>query len=405
MGIAFPQLAVTSREHDIISAIASHAPVITLPYPNRRRHRLPTQPSSQSQTRPQSRSNSRNGVESQHLARPSANRYTTQRPYGYERGRTALRRPHQPTSITHGSPPFAPYSSASPPFAPSLSASPPFAPSHPMPISATASPPFASSQDYVLHLNGMSELSHVLFHNPRALAGLRDAAAARFVAWREREHNPALGQGQDCPAGEEPRKKPFIGLFGFEDPDAGSEEELSLLSDQEPDEIETVDDEDMIMRTLWKLSHTQEESGEGTVRPPSTREPLPHFQTPESVAGTSPPSAPAKQVRRKAKQFGASTIRPERRGTALERSVYHDPLHVPSLVALAVSVLPQLLGRALRFRSGAPSPREPSEKAYLERGEDDGEGRGWSGLTVLLSVGAACAATFCAGWVCGFWMS
>ncbi|CUA72775.1 hypothetical protein RSOLAG22IIIB_05034 [Rhizoctonia solani] len=371
---------ITAKEHDIISSIVSHVPVITLPHPNRRRLAH--------STRPQTRSNSQTGLDAHFLA-PPLNRNTTQRPHGYERGRT-LRRSH-----AHASPPFA---AVSPPFAP-----------------MTASPPFPPPREYILHLNSVSELAYVLFHNPRALAGLRDAAAARFIAWREREHNPAFSP-QTQVATREPR--PAAGLFGFEDPEAGSDlEPFQSLSEQE-------DEDDMIiMRTLWKLGAHEPSTGAGaTLRPGAAREPLPSFGTPPSIglASPSPPQLASNQskaptrprsTRKKSPNMGSvspySRMRQSAKGkaAALERSVYHDPLHVPSLVALAVSVLPQMIGQALGFtRSRNYKPK----RGHIQSGgsdKDDGEGKGWSGLSILIRVGAACAATFCAGWVCGFWMA
>ncbi|CAE6415272.1 unnamed protein product [Rhizoctonia solani] len=379
---------MTAKEHDIISSIVLHVPVITLPHPSKRRLPHPT--------RPQTRSNSQTGLDAHLLAPPPLNRNATQRPYGHERGRTTLRRSH-----THASPPFA---AVSPPFAPYHSASPPFAP-------MTASPPFLPPREYVLHLNSVSELAYVLFHNPRALAGLRDAAAARFIAWREREHNPALSPQTQIATRE---SRPAAGLFGFEDPEAGSDLELFQSSSDEDDMI--------IMRTLWKLNpHEASAGGGATIRPGATREPLPSFGTTPSLGGASPspPQHPSSQTRispstrsthRKYPNLGSVSSNPRvRRSTkgkaaALERSVYHDPLHVPSLVALALSVLPQMIGRLLGFtRSRNHKPK----RGHIQSGDekDDGEGKGWSGMSVLLRVGAACAATFCAGWVCGVWMA
>ncbi|QRW26102.1 hypothetical protein RhiXN_11179 [Rhizoctonia solani] len=382
---------ITAKEHDIISSIASHAPVITLPHPNRRRHPHPT--------RPQTRSNSQTGLDTYHLAPPPLNRHATQRPHGHERGRTTLRRPQ-----SHASPPFA---ATSPPFAPYYSTSPPFAP-------VTASPPFPPPREYVLHLNGASELAYVLFHNPRALAGLRDAAAARFVAWREREHDPALSP-QTQIANREPQ--PAAGLFGFEDPEAGSDlEPLQSSSDQ--------DDENdmMVMRRLWQLSAHEPSTDErgGTLRPSAAREPLPSFVTPPSLGGASPsPQYPPSQSKVSSRSTHGSSPNPgsvspyppirrstKRKAAALERSVYHDPLHIPSLVALAVSVLPQMISRVLGFsRTRNHKSKYRNIQSGNENDDDDGTGKGWSGLRVLIRVGAACAATFCAGWVCGFWMS
>jgi hypothetical protein len=362
--------------------------VITLPHPNRRRHPHPT--------RPQTRSNSQTGLDAHHLAPPPLSRHATQRPHGHDRGRTTLRRPQ-----SHASPPFA---ATSPPFAPYYSASPPFAP-------VTASPPFPPPREYILHLNGASELAYVLFHNPRTLAGLRDAAAARFVAWREQEHDPALSP-QTQIATREPQ--PAVGLFGFEDPEAGSDLELLQSSSDQEDENDI-----MVMRRLWQLNARETSTGEGgTLRPSTVREPLPSFVTPPSVGGVSPSSQRPSQskVSHRSKHVSspnpasAPSYPPARRSTkgkaaALERSVYHDPLHVPSLVALAVSVLPQMIGRVLGF---ARTRNHKSQYGTIQSGngkDDDGEGKGWDGLRILLRVGAACAATFCAGWVCGFWMS
>ncbi|CAE6496437.1 unnamed protein product [Rhizoctonia solani] len=377
---------ITPKEHDIISSIVSHAPVITLPHPNRRRP-----PHS---TRPQTRSNSQTGLDTCHLAPPSLNRHTTQRPHGHERGRTTLRRSH-----AHASPPFA---ATSPPFAPYYSVSPPFAP-------VTASPPFPPPREYVIHLNSVSELAHVLFHNPRALAGLRDAAAARFIAWREREHDPLRSPQTQIAI----QARPAAGLFGFEDPEAGSDLELFQSSSDE--------DDMMIMRTLWKLNTPGAGTGQvATLRPGAAREPLPGFGTTPSLGGASPSPPPhpssqsgvspsSRSKHEKSPNLGSvSPCPPVRRSAkgkaaALERSAYHDPLHVPSLVALAVSVLPQMIGRILGFTR---SRNHKSKRRHIQsRDEDDGEGKGWNGLSILLRVGAACAATFCAGWVCGFWMA
>ncbi|CAE6436120.1 unnamed protein product [Rhizoctonia solani] len=381
---------ITAKEHDIISSIASHAPVITLPHPSRRRHPHPT--------RPQTRSNSQTGVDAYHLAPPPLNRHATQRPHGHERGRTTLRRPQ-----SHASPPFA---VTSPPFAPYYSASPPFAP-------VTASPPFPPPREYVLHLNGASELAYVLFHNPRALAGLRDAAAARFVAWREREHDPVLSPQIQIVTRE---PQPAAGTFGFEDPEAGSDLEPFQPSSDQEDENDM-----MVMRRLWQLNaHEANTGGGGTLRPSTVREPLPSFVTPPSLGGASPspphyhPSeskVSSRGTHRTSPNMGSVPPRPPVRrsvkgkAAALERSVYHDPLHIPSLLALAVSVLPQMIGRAL----GLTRTRNHKSKygTIQSRNEDDENGgeKRWGGLSILLGMGAACAATFCAGWVCGFWMS
>ncbi|KAF8752078.1 hypothetical protein RHS01_08072 [Rhizoctonia solani] len=316
-----------------------------------------------------------------HLAPPPLNRHATQRPHGHERGRTTLRRPQ-----SHASPPFA---ATSPPFAPYYSTSPPFAP-------VTASPPFPPPREYVLHLNGASELAYVLFHNPRALAGLRDAAAARFVAWREREHDPALSP-QTQIANREPQ--PAAGLFGFEDPEAGSDlEPLQSSSDQ--------DDENdmMVMRRLWQLSAHEPSTDErgGTLRPSAAREPLPSFVTPPSLGGASPsPQYPPSQSKVSSRSTHGSSPNPgsvspyppirrstKRKAAALERSVYHDPLHIPSLVALAVSVLPQMISRVLGFsRTRNHKSKYRNIQSGNENDDDDGTGKGYVlrrlGLRVL----------------------
>ncbi|KAG8683507.1 hypothetical protein FRC09_016042, partial [Ceratobasidium sp. 395] len=149
---------ISAREHDIISAIAAHAPVITLPNHHwRRHHHRPTQ----SQTRALSRSSSQTGFDPQHVVPPPLSRHATQRPtstipqspqvthmlssqYLYaDRGRqpgvVPLRASRQTVSA-HASPPFA-YS---------------------MPVSATASPPFPpppADREYVMHLSSMGELA------------------------------------------------------------------------------------------------------------------------------------------------------------------------------------------------------------------------------------------------------
>lgn len=402
--VSFPELAITAREHDIIAAIAAHAPVITLPHPSKRRHH--PRPA-QSQTQGRSRSSSQNGID--HPVPPSFARHVTHRPtnsipqspqvthmmmsqhHPIERGRhpgvAPLRMSR--TVSAHASPPYA-YS---------------------MPVSATASPPFPpapSDREYVLHLNSMGELAYVLFHNPRALATLRDVAAARFVAWREREREGSQERTEEVRSAQ-PRS---VGFLGFEDVDAGQSDREEGL------EFEEGDDEDMIMRTMWKLGdYAREDEPSGaaaTLRPlhPTvaavgpTREPLPLFNAPSSVAETSSsarqaspsPSPPLiySTIRRRKLEHPYG----EGSGTPLARSVYHDPLHIPSLLALAVSVLPRMIGGVFGF-----GPSRTRSAGRTGRGKDGGRGEGWSGFGVLIGVGAACAATFCAGWVCGFWMA
>ncbi|QRV99085.1 hypothetical protein RhiJN_27104 [Ceratobasidium sp. AG-Ba] len=373
------------REHDIISAIAAHAPVITLPSHRRRHHPR------QSQTR----SSSQNGLDSsQHAIPPPLSRHSTQRPTasipqspqvahmlsaqyphtdrGRQPGVVPLRGSRQTVSA-HASPPFA-YS---------------------MPVSATASPPFPPpppDREYVLHLNSMGELAYVLFHSPRALASLRDAAAARFVAWREREREISEDRTVESRAGS--RESRMVGFLGFEDVDAGQ-------SEREDDE----EQEDMVMRTMWRLGgHGTEEMGtlrphQPTVLGVQSREPLPLFNAPSSVAETASSGRPSSispspipmRRRRLEPQYGEGS------GTPLARSVYHDPLHLPSLLALAASVLPRAIG-------GLFGTRTRTRGGMNAKGEDDEDG-GWGGLGVLIGVGTACAATFCAGWMCGFWMS
>ncbi|QRV84996.1 hypothetical protein RhiJN_13012 [Ceratobasidium sp. AG-Ba] len=318
------------REHDIISAIAAHAPVITLPSHRRRHHPR------QSQTR----SSSQNGLDSsQHAIPPPLSRHSTQRPTasilqspqvahmlsaqyphtdrGRQPGVVPLRGSRQTVSA-HASPPFA-YS---------------------MPVSATASPfpPPSPDREYVLHLNSMGELAYVLFHSPRALASLRDAAAARFVAWREREREISEDRTVESRAGL--RESRMVGFLGFEDVDAGP-------SEREDDE----EQEDMVMRTMWSWVGRGTRRWARFVTPPTvlsiqSREPLPLFNAPSSVAETASSGRPSSvspspipmRRRRLEPQYGEGS------GTPLARSVYHDPLHLPSLLALAASVLPRAIG-------------------------------------------------------------
>ncbi|KAG9094084.1 hypothetical protein FS749_013169 [Ceratobasidium sp. UAMH 11750] len=380
---------ISAQEHDIVSAIAAHAPVITLPNHRRRHHPRLTQ----SQTRALSRSTSQNGFDAQHTVPPQLSRQITQRPppsvsqspqvtnmlssqylhaaRGRQPGVVPLRGSRQIVSA-HASPPFG-YS---------------------MPVSATASPPFPpppADREYILHLNSMGELAYVLFHSPRALASLRDAAAARFVAWRERERESSKDRAPESRAGS--RESRAVGFLGFEDVDAGQSEQEDEVDEQE----------NMVMHTMWKLGGYGEEEM-GTLRPHQpivprlqSREPLPLFNAPSSVAETSssarqasvsPSPVPMRRLRPVGPKYGEGS------STPLARSVYHDPLHLPSLFALAASVLPRAIGRVFTSNSGRAG----------DKGDGNG-GNGWGRLRVLIGVGAACAATFCAGWVCGFWMA
>ncbi|KAG9098000.1 hypothetical protein FRC06_006933 [Ceratobasidium sp. 370] len=381
---------ISAREHDIISAIAAHAPVITLPNHRRRHHPRLTQ----SQTRALSRSASQNGLDSQHVAPPQLSRHATQRPTpsipqspqvahmlssqylhadrGRQPGVVPLRGSRQTVSA-HASPPFG-YS---------------------MPVSATASPPFPpppTDREYILHLNSMGELAYVLFHSPRALASLRDAAAARFVAWIETERERSRDPVRESRTGS--REFRVVSVLGFEDVDVGQSEPEDEIDEQE----------DMVMHTMWKLGGYGEEEM-GTLRPHQpiaprlqSREPLPLFNPPASVAETSlsarqasaspSPIPMRRRLRPIVSKYGEGS------STPLARSVYHDPLHLPSLFSLAASVLPRAIGGAF-----SSNPDRVGGK-----GSDDGGNR-WSRLGVLIGVGAACAATFYAGWVCGFWMA
>ncbi|KAG9119478.1 hypothetical protein FRC07_005483, partial [Ceratobasidium sp. 392] len=334
-----------------------------------------------SQARALSRSASQNGLESQHTAPPPLSRHATQRPTssipqspqvnhmlasqhlyadrGRQPGVVPLRGSRQTVSA-HASPPFG-YS---------------------MPVSATASPPFPpppADREYVLHLGSMGELAYVLFHSPRALASLRDAAAARFVSWREREREISEDRARESRTAS--RESRATGFLGFEDVDAGQSEQGDEADEQEA----------MVMRTMWKLGGYGEEET-GTLRPHQTREPLPVFNAPSSVAETtssarnasvSPSPVP---VRRR-----SHPVEPkygEGSNTPLARSLYHDPLHLPSLFALAASVLPRTIGRLFNGTLG---------RAGGMGGKGDDGGNGWGRLGVLIGVGAACAATFCAG--------